>query len=435
MSQKKVKQLRKQQKKFIDILIGMPCPQWLAPEVLDNVLGLISYTQNNAPVKLHFAYAKDNRADRSRNKILFEYLKSGHKVDYILWLDADMLYPQDMIVRYLTEKNIDILGCLYFKRGYPTAPIIYMKKRYPDKVRPYWAVDPTLLPQDKIIEVDAVGFGGMMVNTKVYERMGDKMWHHYGPNFHIPIKMEDQASHDIQFCKEAQEFGFKIKIHLGVQAGHISDRVISLDTWMEQRKNQKIVSVIIPATDKDLADKTAKILQQRAGRECEINILYDEEHVGPIHLWNTAVSRKYADYYVYVAQDAFPSRNWLMLALSQLEKERKGLIGFNDGKWRGLMAGFGMVKREFLMQVYQDHEKNPLLFCPHYKQHYADTELTLIAMEMDMYTYNPEAVLMEIDYDKDDKPVNPEDKKLFNKRKETGFDGKVKTERLLNMFG
>ncbi len=436
MSGKRVKLQRKLQKQNerIDLLIAMPCPQWIAPEVFDNILGLIGYTQKHLPnVKISFGYAKDNRTDRARNKILMEWVKAQNHLDYILWLDADMLYPPDMIVKYL-EHKFDIMGCLYFRRGLPTYPVLYVKKKNNDPITPYWALDPSILPQDKVIDVDAVGFGGMIVNTEVYKKMGDQMWHRYGENFHLPYKTEKQLSHDIQFCEDATKYGFTIKAHLGVKAGHISDKVISYDTYMEQRKKTKTVSVIIPTTDRTMAERAASIMRSRAGMDCDIDLIFDNDKVGSVKLLNEVVRNKEADYYVYAAQDAFPGRNWLLLAISTLEKEGKGLLGFNDGKWRGLLAGFGLVSRKFLLTVYKDQDGKPLLFYPGYKQHYGDTELTLIAMERNMYTYNPDAVLVEVDYNKDGKPVNPDDKKLFAERKLTNFDGQVKSERLINLF-
>ena len=81
-------------------------------------------------------------------------IKKGD-IDYIMWLDDDMLYPHDIIIRYL-ENDPEIIGCLYFKRAEPFSPIGYMSGKNPTK--PYNAIEPQSIPSDKdVIEVDALG--------------------------------------------------------------------------------------------------------------------------------------------------------------------------------------------------------------------------------------------------------------------------------------
>ena len=49
-------------------------------------------------------------------------------------------------------------------------------------------------------------------------------------------------------------------------------------------------------------------------------------------------------YVVYTAEDAFPGMNWLKFAHEELETTGKSLLAFNDGKWFGRLAAFGMVR-------------------------------------------------------------------------------------------
>ena len=81
------------------------------------------------------------------------------------------------------------------------------------------------------------------------------------------------------------------------------------------------------------------------------------------------------------------------------------------------------------------------LLCPNrarmdegYFGHYNDTELTLIAMQEGVYAFDPNIIFMEIDYEKESKGVNKEDKALFNRRLEHGFEGQVTRPDLLQMF-
>lgn len=157
--------------------------------------------------------------------------------------------------------------------------------------------------------------------------------------------------------------------------------------------------------------------------------IHDTQSAGFITLINRAFQMSSTPFFGYMAQDAFPGRKWLSNALNTLEKTGTGLLGFNDGKWAGALAGFGLVRRSWAEKNY-----GGLLFNPKYHSHYADTELTLLALNEGKYAYNPDAVLVELDWEKDQKMVNANDRFLFQKRIDSKFDGRIKNPTLLGMF-
>ena len=181
----------------------------------------------------------------------------------------------------------------------------------------------------------------------------------------------------------------------------------------------KIV-VLIPTrqTELDLALKAAQIQKERAGIHCEVKILVDSEQKGWVHSINRGFEENPGyDYYVYSCTDYFPGRRWLQIGMQTLIKDKKGLLAFNDGKWFGRIATAGIVSKEFIAKTYKDK-----LLPDCYKNHYADTEISIVAEEMNELCYNPNAVLVEVDYDgKDTRPVNVKDRNLFNERLKTGF--------------
>ena len=101
----------------------------------------------------------------------------------------------------------------------------------------------------------------------------------------------------------------------------------------------------------------------------------------------------------------------------------------SDGKWAGALAGFGLARRSWATQHYDGN-----FFYPGYKRHYADAELTLLAMQANAYAYEPNSLLVEVDWDKDTSAVDAADRALFLERKQSGFDGKVTTPALLNLI-
>ena len=192
---------------------------------------------------------------------------------------------------------------------------------------------------------------------------------------------------------------------------------------------QDLPWVVMPYVDSVQAKATAAILASRAGVKGVLLCIEDDERLGFIRVVNEIFLISLCEYFTYLAQDAFPGRYWLDQAVKALNHSGKGLLAFNDGKWFGKLAAFGMVRRQWAVNNYAG-----ALFHGGYKSHYADTELTLLAMDKMQLDYNPNAILMEIDYEKDKKPTTVSDKALFAIRKTHAFEGKVSQLKVLNLF-
>ncbi|MEN8252784.1 MAG: hypothetical protein ABFQ62_00185 [Patescibacteria group bacterium] len=427
------------------ILIGLPSPAVVDPDfALENLLQIIDYSRAKIPdLKISVSHSQGVRTDANRNNILKKALDAGN-VDYILWLDTDMIYPVDIIEKYLEIPNLggnlDIIGCLYFKRSKPYLPAAYEERNDTDTT--FTTIHPPLIKSNHIYEVAAVGYGGMMVSMNTYKKLGDEKWTAYGSNFHIPIKnISDKESHDLKFCLEAKKIGLSIKLHGSVRAKHFTKKLITQEDWLaEQRKIFRIenvsipqVHVLMPATDESQAAQAAKTMVARAGISCQIKIIMDDKKEGFIKIINDYVKANKPELIVYTAQDALVGQGWLKNALTEMLLIGAGLVGFNDGKWSGRLASFGLVQRGWYKQLYGGN-----LFHPGYGSHYADTELTQIAKEQRAYVYAENAIMMEVDHKKavgKGKGVEKKDKKLYRKRASEGFDGLVESKKLREEFG
>lgn len=411
------------------VFIGVPTPEYHHMIFSSSLVGLITHT-TNLGIDVVYKPQQGVRTDRNRNIILKEALTTDW--DYMLWLDADMNYPHDMIVKYLEaidNTKADIMGCLYFKRKSPFDPVGYSQKGV--QKGKYQVVDPHELGTE-VKEVHALGYGGMMVSRAVYETLGEDKWTRYGTNFHKPDFTDTEyQTHDITFCEKAKDHGFKIYMHGGVRPTHLATIEIGYTDWEREQKvnTHKTVTVIMPTIHTELAKKAAKILTSRAGYPHKMLVMKDTDKLGYVSLCNIAIKDYPANYYVYLTDDVFPSRSWLQDAIYTIEEKQCGLLGFNDGKWQGAIATCGLVKHEWMIKNYDGN-----LFCPDYFGHYNDTELTILAMNDKLYCYNPNISLIEVDYEKDIKKVHPQDRDLFTSRKETKFNGRVTDDKLVNLF-
>jgi len=116
----------------------------------------------------------------------------------------------------------------------------------------------------------------------------------------------------------------------------------------------------------------------------------------------------------------YAGRHWLARGIQSLERGGCGLLGFNDGKWMGALAGFGLAARSRAAQNYSGD-----FFCSAYRRHYADAELSILAMSERRYCYDPNCVILEVDWDKDRSPVDAHDKALYRVKASGGLDGRV----------
>lgn len=219
------------------IAIAVPAPENVPISFTNNLIGIITEAQKTEGVeRVDFHYSTGVRTDKNRNTLIQNILETD--ATHILWLDADMIYPADILRQYVTLKpDLDIMGCLYFKRSYPFDPIAYVRNDNPEK--PFRWLDPRKVNEvdDKtVIEVDGLGFGGVLVKTDVYRKMGDNKWMNYGAGFHLPFKNKESLTHDLVFCQKAQEYGFKIYLHPRVRPKHLATMQIGEEQWLQAMK-------------------------------------------------------------------------------------------------------------------------------------------------------------------------------------------------------
>lgn len=195
--------------------------------------------------------------------------------------------------------------------------------------------------------------------------------------------------------------------------------------------------IVMPSTQMTLAQRAADVMVGRTEAPGLLLLVEDDRRIGFAATANLAYAKTASRYFCYVAQDAFAGYYWLDVALETMHQKNAGLLAFNDGRFFGALAAFGLVDRQWADAVYG----GSALFYPHYKRHYCDTELTDIARMTGKLAYNPHSMLIEIDYDKHfeqsaksepggiqyvDPAAEDPDGVLYVVRALGGFDGKVK---------
>lgn len=128
-----------------------------------------------------------------RDKLAQAMLDDGS--DYLLFLDSDMRFPADALVRLL-DRQQPIVACNYTTRRAPAEPVAFRRLATAEKL--YTDEDSTGLE-----ECAAVGLGVCLIAREVFERT-PKPW------FYIPYvpAIEGHWGEDVWFCNQARKAGF-----------------------------------------------------------------------------------------------------------------------------------------------------------------------------------------------------------------------------------
>ena len=161
---------------------------------------LVGYTIGSSDNKVVIYSSSGTLLSSQRQDLARDAVEAG--CTHTMWLDSDMRFPKDTILRLL-ERDTPIVCANYAKRRFPTEPIAVKKNvlgEDAEKInRVYTEEDSTGL-----VEVDYCGMGVMLVQSQVYKKM-EYPW------FAIPWvpAAEDYIGEDVWFCRRAYENGFK----------------------------------------------------------------------------------------------------------------------------------------------------------------------------------------------------------------------------------
>lgn len=187
----------------------------------------------------------------------------------------------------------------------------------------------------------------------------------------------------------------------------------------EDMGGQHETVVVIPYISPERVSQLAVVLRERTEKDALLVMVEDDARLGFIMTANMVFARTRSQYFCYLAEDAFPGYYWLEYGLEPQEKTGAGLLGFSDGRFFGKLAAFGLARREWVTALYG----GKCLFFPGYKSHFGDTELSVIAERTRNLVFNPNALMMEVDYEKHHKANNPDDEALYRQRAASGFSG------------
>lgn len=150
--------------------------------------------------------------DMSRNVICMRALEVG--ASHVFMLDSDVICPPDTILRLISHGQPFISG-VYSRRSPPHAVPVMLKNGQ-------WI---TKYPRNRVIEVDLVGSGCLLIRRDFLERIPPQRAGHHWFSWQVDMKgtlpENECLSEDFTLCRHAQKHGYKVLVDTGIQCKHI----------------------------------------------------------------------------------------------------------------------------------------------------------------------------------------------------------------------
>jgi hypothetical protein len=183
-----------------------------------------------------------------RHRLVAEAL--AWKADYILWCDADHVFPEDSLCR-LWVRNELIVGCNYARRCRPTAPTaakIVTSEEGKDHANLVYTTAEKAA-KNEMEEVSHLGFGLTLMRTSIFDLLQQQA-EREGKTTLLPLFMftptddhKGMIGEDVFFYRKCREAGIKVWCDHGVSwhVGHVvkiimtnAHAVAQEQAWIDQ---------------------------------------------------------------------------------------------------------------------------------------------------------------------------------------------------------
>ena len=183
----------------VKVMVAIPCGEMVHADFMYDVARMVGYTTLTSPATVILLYhVKGTYLPRARAALANEAVAQG--CTHILWLDSDMRFPKDTLLRLLGH------GERIVAANYPTRQPPFIPTAMDNDYQPVFS-------GEGLTEVRACGMGVMLTACDVFRAIG-KPYFALGYN----KKDDDYAGEDVFFCESARKAGLRVLIDWALSA-------------------------------------------------------------------------------------------------------------------------------------------------------------------------------------------------------------------------
>lgn len=205
-------------------LIAVPCMDMVDAYFAKSLANLVHV----GDIAIEFAVG--TLVNFARDKLAGHAMHSG--ADYILWLDSDIVFNDDLLIRLMADirgaDDRDLVTGIYHYRRPPYKPVIWEKFKREDINGVKEKEQYLNYPKDRIFQIEACGFGGCLMKTEMVYAITEKYGALFGP---LP-----GCGEDMSFCVRATAMGYQLWADPAIQLGHRGYLISDWQQWEEWQK-------------------------------------------------------------------------------------------------------------------------------------------------------------------------------------------------------
>lgn len=230
-----------QQKKGINVMVAIPTMNQVEAHFAYDLAQMMAFT-NRHFVKpgvidwLGLGMITATYVHSARQELCGQML--ANDCDYVLFLDSDMRFPQDALVKLLQHQE-PFVGVNYVKRSFPPK-YVAIKDLGDIETGGRGKLLATRADSTGLEECDAIGFGVTLIRRDVLMALPDPREN--GPWFWFEWQPDagSQIGEDVYFCNLAREAGFKVLVDhdLSKKVQHIGMERYTLEHAWALEKQQ-----------------------------------------------------------------------------------------------------------------------------------------------------------------------------------------------------
>lgn len=156
---------------------------------------------------------------------------------HLLFLDADMTWPSDVLHRMLAHHHRGMVSGLYFLKKWPHWPVA-LRDGTVDRVNNDvvdYTYDEHAVHSGVLRREQLVGMGCTLIPTEVFKRL-PRPWFEYAQD----AKGLTTITEDVPFCQKVAALGCPIWLDPSIQCGHRSTETID-EAWFNRSMIEKVM--------------------------------------------------------------------------------------------------------------------------------------------------------------------------------------------------